>query len=177
MAHTGIYQSVHKELDAIKEAIQNCEVNERTYFVLTGHSLGGGLATMLYTHLKTSSEYQNNRMIVMTFGAPLVLAPNESGTKFRLFFAAKICLGDFERFSWPFSFTDRIFLGWPEALRSISKDVHNFVHNADIIPRVLGNENVKLLPMFANVSDTGRSLTRVNLPLEMDPQTHFLHSC
>jgi phage-related minor tail protein len=52
--------------------------------------------------------------------------------------------------------------GWPEALQSISKDVHNFVHNADIIPRVLGNENVKLLPMFANVSAAVSSLTRVN---------------
>jgi surfactin synthase thioesterase subunit len=79
MAHKGIYQSVHKELDAVKEAIKNCDVNEKTYFVLTGHSLGGGLATMLYTYMKTKSEYQNNRMIVVTFGAPLVLAPSDNG--------------------------------------------------------------------------------------------------
>jgi hypothetical protein len=145
MAHKGIYQSVHKELDAVKEAIKNCDVNEKTYFVLTGHSLGGGLATMLYTYMKTKSEYQNNRMIVVTFGAPLVLAPSDNG--------------------------------WPEALQSISKDVHNFVHNADIIPRVLGNENVKLLPMFANVSAAVSSLTRVKVSYNMDPLTSILCSC
>jgi hypothetical protein len=114
LVHKGIQVALHNEIKAIEEAIEKYPVNEKTYFVLTGHSLGGGGAILCHNYIRMFGKYKNNRMITITFGAPLVVAPK---------------------------------LGmWSETMQKVSKEVHCFVHNADVVPRLLGNEYMKLSP-------------------------------
>lgn len=79
MAHRGLYSALDAIWDLILAALYDAEVDQRTLW-LTGHSLGGALATIAAQRLKTEGLAPH---MVCTFGAPPVLDA-EAAAAFRV---------------------------------------------------------------------------------------------
>lgn len=68
--HTGF----NKAFDKIKESIDNYIGLNHTdqTIVITGHSLGGAIATLIATWLQTTKPFLHNKIILYTYGSPRV---------------------------------------------------------------------------------------------------------
>eukprot|EP01087_Luapelamoeba_hula_P011300 TRINITY_DN3053_c0_g1_i1.p1 TRINITY_DN3053_c0_g1~~TRINITY_DN3053_c0_g1_i1.p1 ORF type:complete len:362 (+),score=68.87 TRINITY_DN3053_c0_g1_i1:751-1836(+) len=128
-AHWGSFSALNSKYKPIQKVIMDFRSQNPDTFKLTitGHSLGGAYAILLYMSLVRDSIAKPDETDCYTFGAPPVLAPPDD-------------------FAPPFSGK------WHTSLHEMEDSIHNFVHAFDIVPRLLGNGvGPKVLSMLSVV--------------------------
>jgi len=140
LAHKGMKDSLLGTYSDILQALENWTKDHKVNnLTVTGHSLGGGFSIIFYLLLhgesrilddgtvtsNTAHILQNIAIIqVYTYGAPTIIG-REEGVK-----------------------------NWEGLIEARESHIHNFVHNFDIVPRLLGNRlGANILGVFSGVID------------------------
>jgi len=121
-AHKGIRMAIKSKIPAINAVLAQRKADKQLRSVtLTGHSLGGAYAVLVYSMLRgksfkktknsdfSSKTYLDVPMEVYTYGAPNILGRKG---------------------------------GWNNDLKANDANVHNFIHNYDLVPRLLGTKTL-----------------------------------
>jgi hypothetical protein len=117
--HMGMQQTLDVYYHTIRDKLESF-LNDNPDFelVLTGHSLGGGYATLLYLKLQLEKHrptLQRTRMSLFTFGAPAVLQSQLMEDEFL-----------------------KVLKGTGGGTGVDLDSMHMFVNGSDIVPRLLG---------------------------------------
>ena len=133
-----------------------CSIN-RIGFV--GHSLGGAVATSLYTHYMMSPKIDDSLKLpafVITIGAPLTFHRNvpfetPSNNMLRRYLPAKMNELLAMR-------TSKLSSRDASTQELMLHNVHNIVHNLDIVPRIVGRHK---LPSYLQEGEVGKMVKRM----------------
>ncbi|KAK9814112.1 hypothetical protein WJX72_000806 [[Myrmecia] bisecta] len=124
--HKGFYEGAKQQIDAIVAAVrgQDRRARRRLPVWISGHSLGGGYANCVMLHMLANREIAELFAAgggSVTFGAPMVIHSQHPDALY-------------ERLTSLEAFAER-----QAGRRSRPRlHFHNFVNNADVVPRLLG---------------------------------------